>query len=245
MALLIAPLGESAAAACRAESGDRVVPLVELYTSEGCSSCPPADRWLSAQFPAGAANGAVALAFHVDYWDRLGWKDRFATPANTARQYQVMRANRSTFVYTPQVVVQGRDHAGWRRTTSASLVDGAAREPRARLALRANPGATVIDVEVVTELAKLPGRDTVVSVAYTDSLLTSAVKAGENRGEKLVHDHVVRAFQSHALTRAREMFTIRVDRPGEAGMHGTLVAFVQDTVSGEVLQTVSLPLAGC
>ena len=83
-------------AACTARSGPQTVALVELYTSEGCDSCPPADRWLSSAFPVGAAGRNVAaLAFHVDYWDRLGWKDRFAAPAFTARQYEGMRANRA------------------------------------------------------------------------------------------------------------------------------------------------------
>src|SRR6185369_5141540 len=89
VATLLAALlaGAVRAESCAATSGPRIVPLVELYTSEGCNSCPPADRWLSSTVPA-AANGqtAIALAFHVDYWDRLGWKDRFATAAWTERQ---------------------------------------------------------------------------------------------------------------------------------------------------------------
>jgi hypothetical protein len=85
-------------AACSAASGRELAPLVELFTSEGCDSCPPADRWLAATFPADRATGASVLAFHVDYWDRLGWKDRFATAQFTARQYAAMRANGATFV---------------------------------------------------------------------------------------------------------------------------------------------------
>ena len=71
---------------CRATSGERTLPLVELYTSEGCSSCPPADRWLSRALAAGNDAGPAALAFHVDYWDRLGWPDRFARAEWSARQ---------------------------------------------------------------------------------------------------------------------------------------------------------------
>ena len=115
MGILAGPFDGHAASACRAESGAKLVPLVELYTSEGCDSCPAADRWLSMHFPAGRPGDAIALAFHVDYWDRLGWKDRFASPAYTARQSDAMRANRAKFVYTPQVVLQGRDFTGWRR----------------------------------------------------------------------------------------------------------------------------------
>ena len=85
-------------------------PVVELYTSEGCNSCPPADRWLS---KLKADPGVVALAFHVDYWDRLGWKDRFASAAFTARQAEQQASNGARFSYTPQVVVDGQDRKDW------------------------------------------------------------------------------------------------------------------------------------
>ena len=102
-------------ATCGARSGASTVALVELYTSEGCDSCPPADRWLAGAFRGNADTArAIPLAFHVDYWDRLGWKDRFASAAFTERQYAAMRANHTGFVYTPQVLVQGRDFSGWR-----------------------------------------------------------------------------------------------------------------------------------
>jgi hypothetical protein len=79
---------DAAAATCNAVSGALTIPVVELYTSEGCDSCPPADRWLSETFPRTLeAAKPLALAFHVDYWDRLGWTDRFATAGWTERQY--------------------------------------------------------------------------------------------------------------------------------------------------------------
>ena len=107
---------------CTAKSGREAVALVELYTSEGCDSCPPADRWLSTTFRKGVAGvAAIPLAFHVDYWDRLGWKDRFASPAYTERQYVAMRANHAGFVYTPQVLVQGRDFPEWRGRGSTAF----------------------------------------------------------------------------------------------------------------------------
>src|SRR5512134_3696486 len=126
-ALLMVSTGVAhASPACTARtSGNEVLPLVELYTSEGCDSCPPADRWLSATFPSGGATASV-LAFHVDYWDRLGWKDRFASPDYTARQHAAMRANGKTFVYTPQVLVQGRDVAAAAR---ASAIQAARAQP--------------------------------------------------------------------------------------------------------------------
>ncbi len=99
-----------------------VAPVIELYTSEGCNSCPPADRWLS---KLKSDPTVVALAFHVDYWDRLGWKDRFASAAFTARQASQQASNGARFSYTPQVVVDGRDRTDWSRAT----VSAAARPP--------------------------------------------------------------------------------------------------------------------
>ena len=119
-------------AACSARSGPQTTALVELYTSEGCDSCPPADRWLSTSFrPGAAAAGAVALAFHVDYWDRLGWNDRFASAAYTERQYDVTRTGNARFAYTPQVVLQGRDFPDWHGTDTLDGDRGDQRAPGA------------------------------------------------------------------------------------------------------------------
>lgn len=99
-----------AAATCSATSGATRNRLIELYTSEGCSSCPPADRWLS-QLPRDF--GVVPLAFHVDYWDRLGWKDRFAQAAFSQRQRDRNRG--FGWVYTPQLMLDGEDFRSWHR----------------------------------------------------------------------------------------------------------------------------------
>src|SRR5437660_9914130 len=129
--LLVAPTSD-AATACRAVSGANRTPLIELYTSEGCDSCPPADRWLSSQFPrAGSPNGPIALAFHVDYSDRLGWTDRFSSHAYTERQYAVMQANGKTFVVTPQILLQGHELAAAGRALPQTALDRVAREPAA------------------------------------------------------------------------------------------------------------------
>lgn len=245
MAALI-PIDGHAAVACRAESGDKLVPLVELYTSEGCNSCPAADRWLSTHFPADRRGDAIALAFHVDYWDRLGWKDRFATPAYTARQSDAMRANRATFVYTPQLVLQGRDFPGWRRgAPNSALATAATRSPGARLAVDAALDATSVGIRIEVTLVKAPRGQLVLAVAYADSRLTSDVKSGENRGVRLTHDHVVRALQVRPLTAATATFDVRLQRPAEAGEHPMVVAFVQDVAGGDVLQSVALRLTDC
>jgi hypothetical protein len=246
--MLMALIVNSSAAmgACRAESRAELVPLVELYTSEGCSSCPPADAWLSANFAPGSHGAAVALAFHVDYWDRLGWKDRFASPAYTDRQYRAMRANRATFVFTPQVLVQGRDFSDWRRGSPARALKAAAMQPpRATITLAARSDRGEYDVEASVVLPQAPHGDVVLAVAYVDNGLRSDVKAGENRGVVLTHDHVVRAFETRRLAEARSTSRMRIARPREAGTAPLLVAFVQDAANGDVLQTLALAPDDC
>ncbi|MCC6193824.1 MAG: DUF1223 domain-containing protein [Burkholderiales bacterium] len=233
-ACLFAVSSAHAVPACEATSGRDVVPLVELFTSEGCSSCPPADRWLSATFPPGEA-GVSVLAFHVDYWDRLGWKDRFASAQYTARQYAAMRANGATFVYTPQVLVQGKDVDAGRRERAASAAKAArARAAHATISLDFRPGQATARAHVDASAR----RDAALWLAYTDSGLVTEVKAGENRGVRLTHDHVVRAlYGPFAVDRAVD---VAVAPPAERGRHPALVAFVQNAATGEVLQTLTL-----
>jgi hypothetical protein len=242
------PVADADASACRAASGPAMTPLVELYTSEGCDSCPPADRWLSANFPRiRDANRPVALAFHVDYWDRLGWTDRFASKAWTERQYAAMRANRATFVVTPQILLQGHEFPASRRAMPASALDRVARESaRATISLdAANDGKDIVATASgrVTDASAREGAS--VSIAYVDSGLTSDVKAGENRGVRLTHDHVVRALKSAPIEGDAVKLTARFSHPAEAGVAPTLVAFVQNTATGDVLQALALPLADC
>jgi hypothetical protein len=171
VALMALSLPAGAQMACRAVSEPLTQPLVELYTSEGCDSCPPADRWLAAHFasPTAAARG-IALAFHVDYWDRLGWIDRFGSARNTERQHQAMRANGATFVYTPQVLVQGRDVPAWAERGVAA-VDAAARAPaRATVQLEATAAQGIVDVQASAAIGDAAlRRDATLFLAYVDS----------------------------------------------------------------------------
>lgn len=246
-AALAAAMPAPAATTCRAASGAALVPLVELYTSEGCDSCPPADRWLAAQFP-GLARDVSVLAFHVDYWDRLGWKDRFASATYTARQYDAMRAGGATFVYTPQVLVQGRDAEFGRGTRApALLADARRRTPGATLTL--DTTAADDGTLAVAATAQVDGAQahpwTVLWLAYTESGLTSDVGAGENRGARLVHDHVVRSLEGpYPATGTMIRATARFARPAERGRDGAVVAVVQDARTHEVLQTLTQPRCG-
>jgi hypothetical protein len=234
-----------AQAACEARSGANVVPLVELYTSEGCSSCPPADRWLSklALADAGEAN---FLAFHVDYWDEIGWHDRFGSPAYSQRQRQrVAAAEGGDTVYTPQVMVGSNVRVAWSepKKFSAALLS-ATGQAKASIALRLDPApvgqwkATVAerDVGVATPGIRL------WLAQYLDGQ-TTEVRAGENKGATLHHDHAVtRLWGPWSLEDARNQ-TQQVAFETPSSPWG-LVAFVQDP-RGRTLQTLELPASRC
>lgn len=236
----------AADAACEAKSPDHLVALIELYTSEGCDSCPPADNWLSHLAGGDNALRAVPLAFHVDYWDRLGWKDRFASAKYTDRQYEQMRRQRTTFVFTPQVILQGRDFAQWRATAdpAAAIAAVNARRPRATIELAVAPLGTNAIVDVQLKVADVRDRShAVVAVALVQSRLSSDVKAGENAGKRLTHDHVVRQWHAgpaelDAAGETRQQFMFAI--PADAGPM-SIVAFAEDAASGEVLQALALP----
>jgi hypothetical protein len=167
---------------CVARSAARPATVVELYTSEGCSSCPPADHWLSALKADGDAS-VVPLAFHVDYWDSLGWADRFASPAHTQRQARQQAVNGSRFNYTPQVVVNGIDRKDW--TALRALPAAAAPVPvRIELKRSGEQFTGAVESMTATRLAAY--------WAVTENGHSTAVKAGENSGATLKHDHVVR-----------------------------------------------------
>jgi hypothetical protein len=241
-------LAPAARATCGAQSGARTAALVELYTSEGCDSCPPADRWLSSSFPPEASGaGIIPLAFHVDYWDRLGWKDRFAAPAWTERQYALAHAAHSNLVYTPQVLLQGRDFPEWRTAQKAESAIAAAnaRPARAAIALQAAPREGGIAVKAT---AGVPGaadrKGTALFIALVDSGLVSEVKAGENAGKTLRHDHVVRALRGGIAVDGSGSVAgdVVLPLPSDAGTSVTVVAFVENLDTGDVLQALAVPV---
>ena len=217
---------------CAAADGAMRPRLVELYTSEGCSSCPPADAWLR-RLPSGKF---AALAFHVDYWDALGWPDRFADARFTRRQEEQAHREGGSGIYTPQLVLDGRSWSGWQR-------DGAGQSapPPASASMRVTvDGETALRVRVETK----PDGDGQSAfrnyVALTEDGLATQVRAGENQGALLRHDHVVRAFAGPLPLAA----TVDLRLPGDADpARTTLVAFAQRT-DGAVAQVVVCALRG-
>ncbi|MFT3955834.1 MAG: DUF1223 domain-containing protein [Piscinibacter sp.] len=224
------PAAFAQAQSCSVRSGEAVAPLVELYTSEGCSSCPPADRWLATLPPEPAA---VPLAFHVDYWDSLGWPDRFATPEFTRRQNEQRAVNGARVNYTPQVVVQGRDRPDWPRLS----LPIAAGTPLVDIVLQGD-GRT-FDASVRPR----PGAPERLAAfwAVTENGHRSRVTAGENAGEKLAHDHVVRQLHrvppwSGADIRLRFSPSLPIDPA-----HPRAISLVVlDPASGRPLQALRL-----
>lgn len=225
-------IAQSCPSAATVQSGATVARVVELYTSEGCSSCPPADRWLSSLVK--THPGVIAAAFHVDYWNGLGWPDRFSSPAYTERQKQGVGMNGSRYAYTPQIVVNGRD---WR---GASLPAMAAEPVRVRLSwVRTARGELRLSAEA---LPGAPGRIELWWARLEDGH-QSRVRAGENRGETLNHDRVVREYVRLPVwdTRAPSTWVVPVG-VGEPGHASRWIAVATDARDATVLQAVEI---GC
>jgi hypothetical protein len=229
---LVACAGAIAAAPqCTAQSAATLTPVIELYTSEGCSSCPPADRWLSSLKASAASGRAVVQAFHVGYWDYIGWVDRFANPAYTTRQRQVARWNHQSGVYTPQLVRNGQD---WRDDSRAL---GSGEAARARIAMQRS-GDDAFEAQVT------PAEGVGAWAAYwtvTEHGHNSKVKAGENAGEFLQHDFVVRQYVPAGEYHGPSKLTLRAIA-GQAGHPRQVNLVVFDPKSGKPLQALSV---GC
>ena len=243
--LLLGAPGVGSAGECDATSGARRVPVLELYTSEGCDSCPPADRWIAGLPARGLTpDRVVTLAFHVDYWNHLGWTDPYARAQFSERQRVAARRHEGRFVYTPQLIFNGKDfRRGLMRDDIQERVTAVNREQPAaviRLARSESAeGPIVARGEVSVESARRGGA--LAWLALYENRLATQVSRGENRGRTLEHDFVVRelagpyALDGQGTTRFRHEF--RADRSWKRGdLH--VAAFVQSESSGETLQAL-------
>jgi hypothetical protein len=233
------------AADCSLQSPPHRVAVLELYTSEGCSSCPPLDRWLSSLPQRGiTSDSAVLLAFHVDYWNQLGWPDRFSQPGFTQRQHAIAARSRSGVVYTPELVLDGRDlRAGTRpEDLDARLRSINAEKPGAtiRAEIAREPAMLRVTAEILDARSRA---DAEVWLAIFESGLSSRVTAGENAGRALYHDFVVREFagpfpvgndgQAHIDHRMHQAADWNQQRTG-------LAILIQRRNNGEVVQAAAL-----
>lgn len=217
--------------------------LLELYTSEGCNSCPPTDRWVSSlPQPQLVPQRLVVLAFHVDYWNYLGWPDRFSQRRFTERQQALVRTNGLRTAYTPQLLLNGRDFrdtAGLEKQLARINVQ----TPSVNLTLHADRKDSTLTASVLANpVASSAPEPMELYVALYENNLESQVQAGENHGKRLRHDYVVRvligpvAVAPDKATRQAWPIPLAADwKRADLG----LAAFVQSAKSGEVLQATT------
>jgi hypothetical protein len=229
------------------------VALVELYSSEGCNSCPPADNWLSQWKNSGAAQSIVPLALHVDYWNSLGWTDRFSQHRFTERQQMLTDLAGGHTIYTPEIFVSGRELRSWsQRDSFQSRVGKVVAEPaQANVALEFKgqaPGAFNVAAQFTSKAADTGGQLDAYLAVYENSL-SSQVGAGENRGATLHHERVVRQWIGPVplvAGSAQIRRDIRIqDTAADASVNAPadrfgVVAFVENAATGEVLQVAEL-----
>jgi hypothetical protein len=245
-AMLAAACAHAQPGGCTAVSGPGTAALVELYTSEGCSSCPPADRWLTALRASGPGpDRVVPLSLHVDYWDYIGWKDPFAKALFSARQRELAAIARSRVVYTPQVMLAGKDYRGWasRKGFDQAIAAVNAAPSRARIDLSlkaAGQGATALRAAAAVPAAA-DRESTALYVALYENGLANRVTAGENRGATLSHDYVVREWWGPVGTDATGNAALERSLDAQRLTQGGIAAFVQNRRTGEVLQALALP----
>jgi hypothetical protein len=223
----------TATAQCTATSGDKRAAFVELYTSEGCDSCPPADRWLSTLK---SRADVVPLAFHVDYWDYIGWKDKYAQAAFGTRHRERVQAQNSRSVYTPQVMVNGQDSLAWRTPSTMQSLLAASSAATAPLAVQLSAKPTNNGLQVS---AKAEGANLRYTFALFQNGVVSNVTAGENKGVRLQQDYVVRAYRQSAEPSAQ------LTLPADVSRENAGVAVIVESAKGEYLQAVALTLAKC
>lgn len=210
--------------------------VVELFTSQGCSSCPPADDLLTEL--AGRPD-IVALSLHVDYWDYIGWKDPYASPQYTARQQRYTESLNLRYVYTPQIVVDGRTNVvGSQRAEVLAAIETAAQRDRPiAITFVTSNGGTVIIPQ-----GHAPDEGATVWLAVYDREHVTEVKRGENAGHKLRNANVVRSFERLGTwTGARLEIPLDLSAARARGRDGCAV-IVQRGRAGPVLAAATMSL---
>jgi hypothetical protein len=225
--LLLAAVGGALLATGAGQS--RAPVLVELFTSEGCSSCPPADRLLELLDPQ-----AIVLSEHVDYWDRLGWRDPYSSRAATQRQEAYARRFGLDGPYTPEMVVDGQvEFNGSDERRAAGEIARAGNREKASVRLRRTAAGLQVDVDAA------PG-NAGVFLAIAENSGTSQVSAGENKGRRLHHVAIVRGLRKIGSVKRGSGFSQAVELgPDTAAVR--LVVFLQDAGMGRVYGAAILP----
>ena len=229
--------------------------IVELFTSEGCSSCPPADEVLATLDKAQPVPGAeiIALGEHVDYWNKLGWIDPYSSADCSQRQSSYASAFGSDSVYTPQMIVDGRDEfSGGNMSKARDAIAKAARLPKANIQLLASSGSKANEIQVSINISDLPrpssGDRSDVVLAVSENNLHSEVPRGENAGQFLRHSAVVRKLtvlgqiKSDSNPFHAQPVVRLLDRWKRDDLRA--VVFVQERSSRRIVSAAALGLSG-
>jgi hypothetical protein len=219
--------------------------VVELFTSEGCSSCPPADNLLGeiVRDADKRQQRVFGLSFHVDYWNGLGWRDPYSDTAFSRRQRQYARAFKSDQVYTPQMVVNGStEFIGSDRTQARKHIDSALKQPvRVAVKLSQEPKADSTSVVFAYEVRRA-ARGSVLNVAVVERGLVSKVKQGENGGRTLRHENVVRTLKTGLLGESTKG-TIQLKLPADlVRKNSSAIGYVQDPDTWAILGATAVEL---
>ncbi len=233
---------ESSSSTTTVKSAENRVVLLELYTSEGCSSCPPADHFLTKLKKQGISDEKIIpLAFHVTYWDYIGWKDRFAKKQFDTRQRDLARKARKNTVYTPQFVFSGEDfrlHSQFNNAVNKFVEQKA----QVNLTLTVDKQVDELHINLASDLSAARLEDVELYIAVLENNLSSDVRDGENEGKKLQHDYVVRQLSSlYSQTKYQKYLEkkhIITLEPEWKKQDLSIVAFAEDTKTGEILQAV-------
>lgn len=228
-------------------SSARVPVIVELFTSEGCSSCPPADALLKKIEEEQPIENVevIALEEHVDYWNNLGWTDPFSSSDATFRQQQYADTFRNSGAYTPQMIVDGqKEFVGSRERQARTEIEQASKLPKTRISLTPKSSVANGTAQFNVQVGKLTGEGAEVWLAVTETQLHSSVKAGENAGEDLHHAAIVRRL--HKIGEAKpgnelpfsSDTTVKLDAKWKPeNLH--VVVFVQEKKSRHILGAAS------
>ncbi|SFD47900.1 Protein of unknown function [Flavobacterium phragmitis] len=208
--------------------------LLELYTSEGCSSCPPADELLGKIQNEYRDKNVFVLAYHVDYWDKQGWKDIFSNADYTKRQYDYAQFMGKEPIYTPQVIINGKtDFIGSQETSLRNGIKSALSKPAlANLSLETAKNSNILSVQYNVESTSKNSR---LLLAVVQKEAKSNVKRGENANRVLLHYQIVRQLQTVNLSKGKKG-TATISLPKNYNSQGfEVIGFVQDADSGVVL----------
>ena len=220
--------GIALASSLHAQELAKIKGVVELFTSQGCASCPPADAAFEKLIRQG---DVVALAYHVDYWNYLGWNDTMASKDNTARQYAYARTLGRSGVYTPQAIINGRDHLNGADLDAINFKLDDFRRQGKGLTVPVNAAMKGDELEI--KIGAGQGRANVV-VAYFDKEQQVSPKAGENNGQQITYLHAVSDVETVGMWDGKEMnVVLPANVMDKAGRRGLAVLLQSSTSSGD------------